>query len=156
MKARIDAGQEVDPADADRFEAMVTTAVNDLHRSRAPQPVAHPWSDAEAHDVYTRINRDPASVTDQFAAWTAQRTRPTLEPGQVPRSRARTPRSRTATPTSRPAGRQASKPTPPSSPRSSRRSARPSPTTPPSSKPGSRPGSSTTAAPGTRKHQRHA
>jgi hypothetical protein len=36
IKARIDAGQEVDPADAQRFEAMVTTAVNDLHRRRAP------------------------------------------------------------------------------------------------------------------------
>jgi hypothetical protein len=88
VKGRIDAGQEVSPEDLSRFVAMVDEAAAGAQRP-TPRAAGPDWTDAQAHDVYTRINRDPASVTDgesqQFAAWAAQRTSgPALERGQVP------------------------------------------------------------------------
>lgn len=79
---------DVDPADADRFQSMVLTAIDEANGQRTPEPERHPWTDQQAHDVYVRINRDPGSVTaqeaDAFAAWAAEQSQPTLARGEVP------------------------------------------------------------------------
>jgi hypothetical protein len=74
VKARIDAGQEVDGDELSRFLGMVDDAV--MAQPRPPAPgTQHPWTDQQAHDVYSRIHRDPSSVTDDdadgFYQWVA-------------------------------------------------------------------------------------
>lgn len=44
MQRRIARG-DVDPADADRFQAMVLAEIDAANRSRAPEPERHPWTD---------------------------------------------------------------------------------------------------------------
>jgi hypothetical protein len=70
VKTAIDAGQAVDAEELTRFLAMVDEAVEGQRPQPGPQ---HPLSDQQAHDVYTRIHRDPTGVSDDdaqgFYAW---------------------------------------------------------------------------------------
>jgi hypothetical protein len=78
VQARIDAGQDVPADQLERFWQMVTEAATDASRTAEAIP-RHEWTDRQAHDVYTRLNRDPASVTaeeaDAFTRWAQEQGR---------------------------------------------------------------------------------
>jgi hypothetical protein len=78
MQARIDAGQDVEHADLERFWQMVDEATTDANRT-AEAASRHEWTDRQAHEVYTRLNQDPASVSDAdaeaFTRWAQEQGR---------------------------------------------------------------------------------
>jgi hypothetical protein len=77
-KARIDAGQQPSEADLARYlEAIGEASAAASHHAEATS--RHEWTDQQAHDVYTRLNRDPASVSDAdadaFTRWAQEQGR---------------------------------------------------------------------------------
>jgi hypothetical protein len=87
VRDQIERHQEVDGDDLTRFLAMVDEAVTDQQRPRA-EP-SHPWSDQQAHDVYTRIHHSPDSVTaeeaQEFWSWAQTQQRQAAgERGHIP------------------------------------------------------------------------
>jgi hypothetical protein len=77
-KARIDAGQDPGEDDLARYlEAIGEAAAAASYDAEAAS--RHEWTDRQAHDVYTRLNREPASVTDAeadaFTRWATEQGR---------------------------------------------------------------------------------
>jgi hypothetical protein len=77
-KARIEAGQDPGEDELARYLAAIGEA-SAAASYDAEATSRHEWTDRQAHDVYTRLNRDPASVTaaetDAFARWATEQGR---------------------------------------------------------------------------------
>jgi hypothetical protein len=77
-KARIEAGQDLGEDDLARYlEAIGEASAAASYDAEATS--RHEWTDRQAHDVYTRLNRDPGSVTaaeaDAFTRWAQEQGR---------------------------------------------------------------------------------